>query len=296
MNTESTHEDAPPEHISPDISLPTDKSVSNPNDSSTGLATTSSSNPDDTSPGLTETSSSSSSNPSSVQDPAGTAPPIAHSFVRTEKDPSFWKLFTNGPLMTNAFGYINPFPRRQRRYRVLYPPNYRDVYLHKAPWKRTSESLPDYHVELYHRRNRHRYELEPIVILGPHDYSATASARHLEKAKALAVDHMPFVIDRVLRHYNKMMDSTEFVRDRFWEMGKDGWGRRSETTRREIDAKVARVTRFNHTTRLLVDGLGNFLIFVGERQHAQDMVLLKRGVVQARDALDRLRIGTYVSG
>ncbi|SMR48954.1 unnamed protein product [Zymoseptoria tritici ST99CH_1E4] len=212
-------------------------------------------------------------------------PPTTRWFVRSAKEPPAWKLLT-GPLMSNATTQPNLDPCHKRRYRVMYPPCYEDVFLHKSPWTKTADALPRYHVELY---GRDRYEPEPIIILGPASTSDDESANLQIDTKAIAIRHLPRVVSTLASQIAGMRRYIAFVQSEFWSWD---WRCKNPAANHDMRAMITRAKKECAKSASLIEKLVDFLKFVGQSGKVYDKTVIqyRRSVREASGKLKRLRL------
>lgn len=207
-------------------------------------------------------------------------PPESQYLVRADNDPTRWKLLAR-PAMSNAQTTQNPCPSRKRRYRVVYPPEYEDVYLHKSLWMAHAEALPRYHVELY---GNNRYEPEPVVILGPVDHEDNRT----NEAMRLAMTNTASVIARIRDEVTQVSRFTSFCEGEFYSWD---WSCKTAAARHDMQSFITRARKDCHRTAVLVEKLERFLEFVGQVvSHTEGLEEMRKSLDAASIRLIRLRL------
>ena len=207
-------------------------------------------------------------------------PPALNYFVRTEDVPSPWKLLT-GPSMTNATVHHNPEPMRKKRYRIVYPPNYEDVYLHKTTWATNIDSLPRYHVELF---GSTRYQPEPIVILGPTDHDDSLT----NEASNVAMAYAPKVLSRIDDEITQMTRFAVFCEMEYFSWD---WGCKTPAAKGDMKSLILKAKKQCAKTTLLVQRLEKYLEYIGKAEgYAKPLRGIKKSILEANIRLARLRL------
>ncbi|KAK4623645.1 hypothetical protein CLAFUW4_06284 [Fulvia fulva] len=207
-------------------------------------------------------------------------PPVLNYFVRVEDIPTPWKLLT-GPSMTNATLHHNPDPLRKKRYRVIYPPQYEDVYLHKTTWAANTDSLPRYYVELL---GNTRYEPEPIAILGPTDHDDSLT----NEAKNVAIAHAPKVLSRVEDSVTQTRRFAVFCEMEYFSWD---WDCKTAAAKGDMKALIGKAKKQCCRTVRLVEKLEKYLEYVGKKEEYAKVVRdMGKSILEANIRLARLRL------
>ncbi|PPJ50704.1 hypothetical protein CBER1_07712 [Cercospora berteroae] len=229
-----------------------------------------------------------STTPSQDKDIAGERPPQAKWLVKSTADPSAWKLLTSGPLMTNATTPHNSSPLTKRRYRVLFPLGYEDVYLHKSSWSSSdASSLPDFHVELYSPvKCSDRYEPEPIVVLGPTDSSQQTDSL----ARSHLVTHLPKTFSIIESEVTKTTRMVTFCESEFFSWD---WDCKTSAARHDMRMMIHRARKKVITVAHLVRRLEQCVDFCGKKgdyQFEAALKLLRRSLREVGYRMGRLQV------
>ncbi|KAK4502616.1 hypothetical protein PRZ48_006042 [Zasmidium cellare] len=207
-------------------------------------------------------------------------PPIINYFVRSNRAPSAWKLLS-GPCLSNATTEINTEPLRKRRYKVLYPPGYEDVFLHKSIWMSNADSLPRYFVELH---GRNRYEPEPIAIMGPCDQDEDAT----DEVKEIAAAYVPRVCSRIEDEVSKTTRYATFCEMEYFSWD---WRCKTENARQDMRHLIDKGKERCVVSEGLVLQLEKFLAFVDKQGIYPEVIrILRKLVAGANMRLERLRL------
>ncbi|KXS97913.1 hypothetical protein AC578_4374 [Pseudocercospora eumusae] len=210
-------------------------------------------------------------------------PPQTKWLVKSDKEPSYLKLLT-GPIISNAGGTVNTEPLRKRRYKVVFPPGYEDVYLHKTAWASNSSNLPLYHVEVF---GRDRYEPEPIVILGPTDFHHDTL---IAQSREYAAKHIGKVFCKMEDEISKTQRFVAFCETEYFSWD---WKWKTGGAKQDMRSLIVRARRDCFTSAALVVRLEQFLDFAGRQNGGQyEDVLrgLRRSLKECAWRLNRLQI------
>jgi hypothetical protein len=214
-------------------------------------------------------------------------PPSTRWFVHSRTDPPTWKLLS-GVLMSNASTQINPDPCHKRRYRILYPPNYEDVYLHKTPWTKHADALPPFHIELY---GRDRYEAEPIVILGPPTVSNSSFPDDIVvQAKAIAASSLPRVITTMKHEATRTARFVKFVESEYWSWD---WKCKTAAATNDMRTLISQAKQDCGKSAMLMKKTEDFLKYLGREEESTDtkaVLAMRKRVEEAKRKLKRLRL------
>lgn len=206
-------------------------------------------------------------------------PPTINYFVRSDKPPSSWKLLS-GPCLSNATTEIGDTSRK-RRYRIVYPTGYEDVYLHKSFWMSNTSSLPRYVVKTL---GQNRYEPEPIVIMGPCDLNED----RMDTVKKIALAHVAQVCSRVEDEVSKTTRYATFCEMEFFSWD---WQCKTENARLDMRHLIDKGKEKCVVGESLVFRLERFLEFVDKREmFPEEMRILRRNIAEASRRLERLRL------
>ncbi|EME45320.1 hypothetical protein DOTSEDRAFT_33854 [Dothistroma septosporum NZE10] len=207
-------------------------------------------------------------------------PPDLNYFVRFENEPSIWKLLI-GPSMTNATIHHNPDPLRKKRYRIVYPPHYEDVYLHKLTWAASADNLPRYHVELFGAK---RYEPEPIVILGPTDHGSVVT----NEAKNNATAYAPKVLSRIGDEVTQMTRFAVFCEMEYFSWD---WGCKTAAAKQDMETLICKAKKQCVRTALLVKKLEKYVDYIEKTvEYAKALRVMRKSILEANIRLARLRL------
>lgn len=222
----------------------------------------------------------------SFEEELGECPPQAKWLVKATSAPSTWKLMS-GPLMSNATTPENDDPLHKRRYSVLFPPGYEDVFLHKSTWFATAGTLPNYHVEIFSNKNHDRYESEPIIVLGPTEGDATI-------IEALAQDHAALhlnkVFSRIEEHFTKTSRFVTFCEGEFFSWD---WSAKTSAARQDMRTYINRARKELIKDAGLVMRLDQYLDFTGRRndkKYQQHMDVFRRSIKESGRRLGKMKL------
>ncbi|KAF2213872.1 hypothetical protein CERZMDRAFT_83308 [Cercospora zeae-maydis SCOH1-5] len=221
---------------------------------------------------IESTASRGSTTPSRNKEIVGERPPQAKWLVKSSAEPSAWKLLTSGPLMTNATTPHNSSPLTKRRYRVLFPAGYEDVFLHKSSWSSNdASSLPDFHVELYSpTKFSDRYEPEAIVVLGPTDFISSRQTDSLIRSHLLA--HLPKTFSLIESEVTKTTRLVTFTESEFFSWD---WDCKTSAARHEMRMMIYRARKKVMNVAHLVRRLEKCVDFCGKKGDYQFEAALK---------------------
>lgn len=213
-----------------------------------------------------------------------TPPPQTKYFVKAATEPSFWRLLT-GQAMSNVANTRNIDPLRKQRYRVIYPPDYEDVWLHKSTWQSNAEPLPHFHAELF---GRDGYESEPLAILGPEDYDESLTNEAINIAAAMT----PKVFSRIEDEVTKTAHFAAFCENEFcsWD-----WSAKTNGAKRDMKSLISRARKECLKCASLILGLEQLLAFIrrddeGQGCYFQLIRNLRRMISDTSAKLDQLRL------
>lgn len=216
----------------------------------------------------------------------GESPPVAKWLVQTTAEPSMWKLMS-GPLMSNATTAYNNDPLHKRRYAVLFPPGYEDVYLHKSTWYANAATLPPYHVEIYSCKNNGRYEPEPIIVLGPTEGDD-------DLMEAFAQSHAALHVSKVFARVEQAMSQTSrlvtFCEGEFFSWD---WKRKTSAARHDMQVLINKARKELIRDASFVVRLDQYLDFVGKAGDTQllsSMEFFRGSIKDSGRRLRRMRV------
>ncbi|KAI5357178.1 hypothetical protein Slin14017_G124990 [Septoria linicola] len=218
----------------------------------------------------------------------GERPPQARWLVKSNAEPSTWKLMTTGPLMSNATTPQNNDPLHKRRYRVFFPPGYEDVYLHKSSWAAHAATLPQFHIELYSSHKfSDRYEPEAIIVLGPTEGDAEILYSF---ARDHALQHLPKCLSRVEEEVSKTTRFVTFCESEFssWD-----WKCKTSSARQDMRLLIQKARRECILAAGLVMRLEQFVSFVGnkgDKEVAKTLKLFRRSLRESGYRLGRMQL------
>lgn len=199
-------------------------------------------------------------------------------FVRSDSAPSTFKLLS-GPCLSNAGTAINNEPFRKRRYKIVYPTGYEDVFLHKNIWMSNTDALPRYHVQIY---GRERYEPEPIAIMRPSD-----SGEDMDEVKDIAAAHVPRVCSRIEDEVTKTAQYATFCEMEYFSWD---WRCKTEHARQDMRHLIDKGKERCAVGERLVLQLERFLEFAGKQGIYLEVIrILKSQVTGASKRLERVR-------
>lgn len=206
-------------------------------------------------------------------------PPTTNYFVRSDRAPSAFKLLS-GPCLSNAATATNTEPHRKRRYKIIYPAGYEDVFLHKSIWMSNADALPRYHVQMY---GRNRYEPEPIAIMRPCD-----GGEDMEEVRNIAAAHVPRVCSRIEDEVTKTARYAAFCEMEYFSWD---WRCKSEHARQDMRHLIDKGKERCAVSERLVLQLERFLEFAGKQGIYPEVIrILRRQVAGSSKRLERLRL------
>lgn len=206
-------------------------------------------------------------------------PPTTKYFVRSKRAPSTLKLLS-GPCMSNAATAINSESFRKRRYKIIYPPGYEDVFLHKSIWMSNVEGLPRYHVQIY---GRNRYEPEPIAIMHTSD-----GDEDMNEVRDIAAGHVPRVCSRVEDEVTKTARYATFCEMEYFSWD---WRCKTEHARQDMQHLIDKGKERCAASKGLVWRLEQFFEFAGKQGiYPEAITILRRRLAGASKRLERLRL------